>query len=1377
MAKIVLRSDSDEIKDIHVIFLHGLGGDANGTWLKKGSKDEAWPIWLAEDNCDLNIWTVEYDAPKLKFNSSGMGIPDLAVNIFEHILKVPELAEGEIIFVCHSLGGLITKQILRIANDQTNRVEVQQLLGRVSGVAYLGTPHLGADIAKHGHNIVAKGLLRCLTFQQPSIVAASLSRNAPNLRELNTWYRDWCQHKEIRHLVLTETEKMYGIVTVVKPDSADPGIAGVRAIPISVSHENICKPNDKNDEIYTHIKGFISQKKREFHELWINSRFYNDTNSWEGYSNWAHCPHGTSGEYFVDEQVRLLDSSSNNNEGLKGLDGLNLIRNKLLENKASIRLIGLSGVGKTRFVQALFDERIGENPLPYKAVFYTDMANGPKPTPQALAEKIAGEGRKAILIIDNCPPDLHRSLTTLCSTESSNTNLLTVEYDLREDQPEQTEVFSLEPSSIELIEKILNARYQHLGQQNSRTISEFSCGNSRIALALAETIGKDENISSLRDEELFKRLFYQRHASEKSLETAAQYLSLVYSFQINSEKIYSDDITFLSNLSEIPSRDIYESAIELKRRNLVQQRSKWMAVLPHPIANRLAKHALENISTGVISDNFNESTDERLLKSFSRRLGYLPKCEEAKIIANDWLNENGFLHKLYAEGKSELAWVLLTNIAPISTKEVLLHIETLAKQPEFCTRKNKQFTEITRLIRSIAYDEQYFDICAKLLCQFTLSEDKAENYNSIRSILKSLFQLYLSGTHATKEQRLDIIKNLISTATEHSVELAFELLDSSLEAWHFSSSHSFDFGANPRDFGYRPKTNQDVADWYELFIEYTTEFISNKTEHSKLAKKMLGKNLRSLWRQNNLRNLIESTCIKISTLGMWADGFSAIHDILKWDCKTSIETEIQRLQSIAKQLSPKSLLDDINMYVLADKWKFHDLEEYDENGVVVERGYKKGQQYSSDLGVKVTNTNSELLQSMLTELLSYSGSSSNLFEFGEGCAEGAHNNEELLALTVSKLEKIPEKERNINFLCGQIKYLSKVNINLTNTFLDEFMKHPELKQYFMLVQLSYVIDQDAIARILKALKENTSPVWMYRNLACGRSHEPIADDQLCELLELIWQQKDGQVVTIDILSMRFHGLKQNQHYVVSELLKEKSASLLASFDYSEEKGSSGGSDYSLTQIANVCFSAGTNEESALTVLEAIKAKILTHIIGRYDFPEFMSTVIQLHPILALEVFIGKSSEIECQIRNAIKGRFDKKVSPFSKIDNKSTLDWCKNNGKDSYPVLASIITPYQSNEKSIKWTSLATELLNTCPEPIRVLDEYLANFSPTNGWSGSRAKILESRLPLFQSLIDSTNEDISKWGIAKKAQWEAYIASEYERETERDSESNERFEW
>ena len=1099
-------------------------------------------------------------------------------------------------------------------------------------------------------------------------------------------------------------------------------------------------------------------------------------NSWVGYDNWAKCPLGISEEYIVDDKVRLNYSSSQNSEGLSCVDGINTLRQKLSKTHSSIRLVGLSGVGKTRFAQALFDTRIGENLISTESIFYTDIAHGPSPSPRILAEKLVLEGKNAQLVIDNCSPELHRTLTSICTNDTSKVNLLTIEYDIREDQPEQTEVFSLEPSSIELIEKILNARYSNLGQQNARTISEFSGGNSRIAIALSETIGKDENISSLKDEELFKRLFNQRHDPDKSLEKTAQALSLVYSFQIKSDKPYSDDVTFISKLSEISPKNIYEAAIELKRRNLVQQRSKWMAVLPHPIANRLAKYALENMSSAIILSNFDCTTDERLLKSFSRRLGYLPHSNEANTIIENWFSEGGLFDKLHSNDRNDLAWMLIGNIAPISVKEVLSHIEILANQTEFCSRSNKQFIDITRLIRSIAYEERYFDRCAKLLCQFALSEEKGENNNSIRDILKSLFQLYLSGTHATKEQRLKVINELINTSTQSNVDLALELIDSSLEACHFSSCHSFDFGASPRDFGYGPKTHQDVNDWYTLFINYTAELICSGASYSALVKETLGKNLRGLWRHSNLRDLIENTCVNIGNLGVWNDGFEAIHSILRFDCNGAEEDELTRLKSIAKQLSPKSLLDEIHMYVLADKWKFHDLEEFDEHGKLIERGYKKGQQYSKELGFKLASTDFELFKSLIAELLSYSGTSSNIFEFGQGCAQGSPKNDELLTLTLSTLEQLPENKRNADFLCGQISYLSNHNTTLTSTFLDSLIAHPTLKQYTPIVQLSYTLDQDSIARIIRCLQMKTSPIWMYRHLAMGRMHEQIPDDQLCDILDLIWEEEGGQEVAVELLSMRFHGLKPNQGYVVSDLLKVKSASLLASLDYSKVANNLNCIDFNLAQIANVCFLGSTNEEYASSILKGIKSKILEHLIGRYDCPEFMTTVIQLHPVLALEAFIGEGAEVECQVRNAIKGRFDKKISPFSKLDTKSAIAWCENNGSDSYAKFASIITPYQSIEQSIEWTPLAIQLLESSPEPVKVLDEYSSSLYPTS-WSGSRAQILESRLPLFQSLINHDYKEISSWATDKEVQWKRTIASEYEKELERDIDRDERFEW
>jgi hypothetical protein len=1108
----------------------------------------------------------------------------------------------------------------------------------------------------------------------------------------------------------------------------------------------------------------------------LRSRFANNVNSWIGYDNWANCPSGISEEYLIDDKTRLIDSSAHNNEGLNCVDGISALRRKLLQNNSSTRLVGLSGVGKTRFAQALFDTRIGENAIPAENVFYTDIANGPSPTPRVLAEKLVSEGKCSQLVVDNCPPELHRALTTICTSEASKVNLLTIEYDIREDQPEQTDVFSLEPSSVELIEKILIARYRTLGQQNSRTISEFSGGNSRIAIALAEMIDHDENISSLKDEELFKRLFHQRHNQDKSLEKIAQVLSLVYSFQINSDISYSEDVIFISNLSEIPPKNIYEAAIDLKRRSLVQQRSKWMAVLPHPIANRLAKYALENISPAVILSKFNETIDERLLKSFSRRLGYLPNCNEAKIIIQSWFSAGGLLENLHSNNRNALAWVVIENIAPISVEKVLIYIEKFADQPEFCTRNNESFIGIIGLIRSIAYEGKYFNQCTNLLCQFSLSERKEENNNSIRDVLNSLFQLYLSGTHATKEQRLKVIDDLINTSIESNVDLALELLNSSLEASHFSSSHSFDFGANSRDYGYSPKSNQDVNEWYTLYINYIVKLITNDSSNSIIAKEKLSNNLRGLWQQHNLRDLIEETCLAVGNLGMWSDGFSEIHSILKFDCKASDIDEIERLQSIANKLSPKSLIDDINMYVLADKWGFYELEELSDTGGLTTHGYEKGQEYAKELGCKLTSTDNELLKRLLTDLLSYDGNSSNLFEFGKGAAEGCKNSSELLAMTESKLEQLSEKERNIDFLCGQINYFSKHNIKLSNEFLDKIIVNDKLKQYFPIVQLSCTLDKNSIDRIIIALKMKTSPIWMYRNLGSGRRHEPISDAQLCDILDLIWQQNGGQAVAVELLTMRFHALDQNQDYIVSDMLKSKSASFLASFDYSKDNNNSNGSDYNLTNIANACFSKNENNEYAIIVLNDMKSKILGHIIGRYDFPEFMSTMIQLHPILALDIFIGDGEEVDYKIKNSIKNRLDKKISPFSKVDTKKLIAWCEQSKEDRYPKLASIITCYRFIEKTIEWTPLAIELLKESADPIKILEGYSENLNPTS-CTGSRAKNLESKLPLFKILKQHNNKEISSWAINKEMQWDKIITEAYRREVERDSERNERFEW
>lgn len=252
-------------------------------------------------------------------------------------------------------------------------------------------------------------------------------------------------------------------------------------------------------------------------------------------------------------------------------------------------------------------------------------------------------------------------------------SVITVEYDIREDQPEGTQVVTLETSSPELIEKLVQRRFPHISQINARTIAEASGGNARIAMALAETVERSESIGGLSNEELFQRLFRQRHEPDNALLLAAQACSLVYSFQ--GESLEGDDAE-LPRLASLAGQDpveIYRHVRELLRRDLVQHRGVWRAVLPHAIANRLAARALEDIPYNLINQQLVEGGTDRLARSFSRRLSFLHDHPRSVDIVNGWLSVGGLLGDVAT--LNDLGRAMFENVAPVTPEAALSALE------------------------------------------------------------------------------------------------------------------------------------------------------------------------------------------------------------------------------------------------------------------------------------------------------------------------------------------------------------------------------------------------------------------------------------------------------------------------------------------------------------------------------------------------------------------------------------------------------------------------------------------------------------------------------------------------------------------------------
>lgn len=102
--------------------------------------------------------------------------------------------------------------------------------------------------------------------------------------------------------------------------------------------------------------------------IWVKEKIGKAVSGWKAYENWAKCPDGIIEEYILDEQLRVYDDSNDFPGKYSAIDGMNRVR-CVLQSGEVVRLVGLSGVGKTRFLQALFDDRIGENPLNQSKVF------------------------------------------------------------------------------------------------------------------------------------------------------------------------------------------------------------------------------------------------------------------------------------------------------------------------------------------------------------------------------------------------------------------------------------------------------------------------------------------------------------------------------------------------------------------------------------------------------------------------------------------------------------------------------------------------------------------------------------------------------------------------------------------------------------------------------------------------------------------------------------------------------------------------------------------------------------------------------------------------------------------------------------------------
>ena len=241
-----------------VVFVHGLGGGSHSTWRTSDAAQGFWPSWIGADFANVGVWTLGYRADVSAWTSESMPLADRGTAILETLAN-EGIGERPVVFITHSMGGILAKQILRHATSFGVK-RWESIASNTRGIAFLATPHAGADLA--GFAELARLVLR--TNEQ----VGELRAHHPRLRELHAWFlkfqgdqkfvcRTFCETRELRPGVLGLTLPKGFLV--VDQTSAEPHVPGEVAVPLDEDHVSICKPPDRNAPLYKSLKRFINE--------------------------------------------------------------------------------------------------------------------------------------------------------------------------------------------------------------------------------------------------------------------------------------------------------------------------------------------------------------------------------------------------------------------------------------------------------------------------------------------------------------------------------------------------------------------------------------------------------------------------------------------------------------------------------------------------------------------------------------------------------------------------------------------------------------------------------------------------------------------------------------------------------------------------------------------------------------------------------------------------------------------------------------------------------------------------------------------------------------------------------------------------------------
>ncbi|KPM39876.1 hypothetical protein AK830_g6697 [Neonectria ditissima] len=303
------RTIDSETYPVDIIAVHGLNGDAYSTW----THSLTGTLWLRDflPNFLPGCRVYTYGYPSKLFCDVSRG----RVQEFGRGL----LASGTrpIIFVCHSLGGIVCKQALVFAHEDDNTYGA--MLKSTIGVTFLATPHAGSD----GANLASVVLTIVNTFNtattaglRPRVARTELldylGRNSDALQDLLVSARHRLHNLSVVSFYETQATPPLSFLRQrlahtnladrlwIAHPLAQLGLSNEDPIPLYENHRSICRFSSETSSSYMAVAKALRRIVRQSPDVTLALRRASTPSSYRSES------HGNENPYTSPDRLQAL---------------------------------------------------------------------------------------------------------------------------------------------------------------------------------------------------------------------------------------------------------------------------------------------------------------------------------------------------------------------------------------------------------------------------------------------------------------------------------------------------------------------------------------------------------------------------------------------------------------------------------------------------------------------------------------------------------------------------------------------------------------------------------------------------------------------------------------------------------------------------------------------------------------------------------------------------------------------------------------------------------------------------------------------------------------------------------------------------------------